>query len=151
MRRGRNRGARRNASDSSSCNGIGLTATEAIHTDPLTRQLMLMLLAVETKAKVSMPEERGGDSVNREWIRRDFFSFVFLSRVCLCVCLVAGRGWSRSVYFCCRVRSFFFSLCVEYYYTIPWLWLSDSPRFPRMDTITMQSCLVSSLLVCSPL
>ncbi|CBJ33418.1 conserved unknown protein [Ectocarpus siliculosus] len=67
--RGRSRGARRNTSDSSSCNGIYVTGTEVLHTDPLTRQLMLMLLAVETKAKVSMPEERGGGSVNREWIR----------------------------------------------------------------------------------
>lgn len=67
IRRGR-KGARRTASDSSSCTGIGLTATEALHTDPLTRQLMLMLMAVETKAKVSTPEE-GGRGVNREWIK----------------------------------------------------------------------------------
>eukprot|EP00903_Cladosiphon_okamuranus_P016576 g15291.t1 len=65
---GGRKGARRTASDSSSCTGIGLTATETLHTDPLTRQLMLMLMAVETKAKVSMPAE-GGGGVNRDWIK----------------------------------------------------------------------------------
>ena len=65
--RGR-KGNRRTASDSSSCTGIGLNATEALHTDPLTRQLMLMLMAVETKAKISTPEE-GGGGVNREWVK----------------------------------------------------------------------------------
>lgn len=58
--------SRRPPSESSS---IGFNATEAAHADPLTRQLMLMLLAVETKAKVSTPEEGGGGAVNRDWIR----------------------------------------------------------------------------------
>lgn len=44
-------------------------STEALHTDPLTRQVQLMLLAVETKAKVSNSEEAGGGSVDRDWIR----------------------------------------------------------------------------------
>ncbi len=58
--------SRRPPSESSS---VGFNAVEATHADPLTRQLMLMLLAVETKAKVSTPEEGGGGAVNREWIK----------------------------------------------------------------------------------
>lgn len=60
---------RRATSEGSSHGSI--TAPEVHHTDPLTRQLQLCLLAVETKADVSKPEEGAGvgGSVNRDWIR----------------------------------------------------------------------------------
>lgn len=50
--------------------GMPGTATEVLHSDPLTRQLQLMLLAIQTNAKVTIPpKEGGGTPVDREWIK----------------------------------------------------------------------------------
>lgn len=65
--RDKNRATRAASESSTGLNVVG--ATEVMHTDPLTRQLQLMLLAVETKAKVSTPEEGGSSSVDRDWVR----------------------------------------------------------------------------------
>ncbi|CAM9641327.1 unnamed protein product, partial [Sphacelaria rigidula] len=66
------KGRRRQGADSGAHGGLpGMMGVpgEVLHQDPLTRQLQLMLLAVETKATVTMPQEGGGGSVDRDWIR----------------------------------------------------------------------------------